>query len=362
MPDGIRRDQFLHWIEALGDRQTPAWLGLPNNAENVLLTTRGTDLLASLLKMTVLEDDDELAYAGADEHGGAADEMTQSRPAWMVSMQLTATTWLSLLPENVMTLRRTLDNIKDPLYRYFEREVNLGAKLLRRVRMDLMDVILICKGEKKQTNYHRSMVSKLVKGIIPELWLTYTVPKGATVSHWATDLAHRMKQLQEVSQCVAQYGAAELKNLTVWLGGLFNPEAYITATRQCVAQANSWSLEELKLRVSVSDDERSSEQGGFNIKGLKLQGGECRKNILHLSSLIMNELPLTTLWWVRAEDSGSTAASSIPTDSSLISLPVYLDATRTVMLFTVDLNAAKGLTPHSFYERGVALLASTSLN
>lgn len=56
------RDHFLKWIESLADRQTPAWLGLPNNAEKVLLTTRGTDLVTKLLKMQQLEDDDELAY------------------------------------------------------------------------------------------------------------------------------------------------------------------------------------------------------------------------------------------------------------------------------------------------------------
>jgi len=31
---------------------------------------------------------------------------------------------------------------------------------------------------------------------------------------------------------------------------MFIPEAYITATRQYVAQANSWSLEELGLQVN----------------------------------------------------------------------------------------------------------------
>lgn len=35
MPDGTRRDHFLKWIESLPDRQTPSWLGLPNNAEKV---------------------------------------------------------------------------------------------------------------------------------------------------------------------------------------------------------------------------------------------------------------------------------------------------------------------------------------
>lgn len=39
----------------------------------------------------------------------------------------------------------------------------------------------------------------------------------------------------------------------MWLGGLFNPEAYITATRQYVAQANGWSLEELSLQVDIPD-------------------------------------------------------------------------------------------------------------
>ena len=37
--------------------------------------------------------------------------------------------------------------------------------------------------------------------------------------------------------------------MRVRLEWLFVPEAYITATRQYVAQANSWSLEELFLNV-----------------------------------------------------------------------------------------------------------------
>ena len=37
----FRREQFLQWIENLPDTQTPSWLGLPNNAEKVLLTNKG---------------------------------------------------------------------------------------------------------------------------------------------------------------------------------------------------------------------------------------------------------------------------------------------------------------------------------
>lgn len=45
-----------------------------------------------------------------------------------------------------------------------------------------------------------------------------------------------------------------------------------------------------------------------------------------------------------------------------LSLPVYLNSTRTELLFTVDLNIAPGQDQHSFYERGVAVLTSTALN
>lgn len=38
-----------------------------------------------------------------------------------------------------------MENIKDPLYRYFEREVNSGARLLRDVIHDLEDVAAICQ-------------------------------------------------------------------------------------------------------------------------------------------------------------------------------------------------------------------------
>ena len=80
------------------------------------------------------------------------------------------------------------------------------------------------------------MLSELAKGILPRSWRRYTIPAGATVIQWITDFSLRVKQLQQVSQVVSQGGARELQTLTVWLGGLFNPEAYVTATRQCIAQ------------------------------------------------------------------------------------------------------------------------------
>lgn len=53
---------------------------------------------------------------------------------------------------------------QDPLFRFFEREVKMGGKMLQEVRQDLSDVVQVCEGKKKQTNYLRTLISDLVKG------------------------------------------------------------------------------------------------------------------------------------------------------------------------------------------------------
>ena len=61
-------------------------------------------------------------------------------------------------------MKRTVENIKDPLFRFFEREVNAGIKLLADVRRDMMEVMQICQGDKKPTNHHRTLMAELAKG------------------------------------------------------------------------------------------------------------------------------------------------------------------------------------------------------
>lgn len=350
MPDGIRREEFVQWVELLPDAQTPSWLGLPNNAERVLLTTQGVDMISKMLKMQMLEDEDDLAYAETEKKA-RTDSTSDGRPAWMRTLHTTASNWLHLIPQTLSPLKRTVENIKDPLFRFFEREVKMGAKLLQDVRQDLADVVQVCEGKKKQTNYLRTLINELVKGILPRSWSHYTVPAGMTVIQWVSDFSERIKQLQNISQAAASGGAKELKNIHVCLGGLFVPEAYITATRQYVAQANSWSLEELCLEVNVTASQSATlDACSFGVTGLKLQGATCSNNKLSLSNAISTVLPLTQLRWVKQ--------TSAEKKASVVTLPVYLNFTRADLIFTVDFEIATKEDPRSFYERGVAVLCT----
>ncbi|KAK1158695.1 cytoplasmic dynein 1 heavy chain 1 isoform X1 [Acipenser oxyrinchus oxyrinchus] len=349
MPDGIRREEFVHWVEMLPDTQTPSWLGLPSNAEKVLLTTQGIDMIRKMLKMQLLEDEDDLAYE--TEKKQRTNSTPDSQPAWMRTLHTTACNWLQLIPQTLNHLKRTVENIKDPLFRFFEREVKMGARMLHDVRQDLTDVIQVCEGKKKQTNDLRTLINELVKGILPRSWSRYTVPASMTVIQWVTDFSDRIKQLQQISQAAASGGAKELKNIHVCLGGLFVPEAYITATRQYVAQANSWSLEELCLEVNVTTSQNTVlDACSFGIKGLKLQGATCSNNKLSLSNTISTELPLTQLHWLKQ--------TSTEKKANAVTLPVYLNFTRADLIFTVDFDIATKEGPHSFYERGVAVLCT----
>jgi len=82
-----------------------------------------------------------------------------------------------------------------------------------------------------------------------------------SVSEWIPNFARRLAQLDHIS------GLGELNNIEVWLGGLFYPEAYITATRQAVAHRKKWSLETLHLQLDlekVNDPEAFIIDGGVS--------------------------------------------------------------------------------------------------
>ena len=79
-----------------------------------------------------------------------------------------------------------------------------------------------------------------------------------SVSEWIPNLARRLQQLDNIAILDS------LNHVEVWLGGLFFPEAYITATRQAVAHRRKWSLETLDLRLDV---ERVNDPGAFIVDG-----------------------------------------------------------------------------------------------
>jgi dynein heavy chain 1 len=62
---------LIRWTEQLNaSTQTPAWLGLPENAEVLLLTTKGKSLVQKLLKLQTLQVDAKVSDPFEEEEMG----------------------------------------------------------------------------------------------------------------------------------------------------------------------------------------------------------------------------------------------------------------------------------------------------
>ena len=83
---------------------------------------------------------------------------------------------------------------------------------------------------------------ELLRGMIPKSWLQYKVSGDMMAALWIADFSRRVQQLERV---VGLVSGGALKSSTFWLGGLFTPEAFITATRQCVAQVSACTVAQL---------------------------------------------------------------------------------------------------------------------
>ncbi|GAA6059654.1 hypothetical protein JCM10212_004157 [Sporobolomyces blumeae] len=332
VPDATQLDQFVEWTKALPEQEPPSYLALPSSAERVIATVQGTALLTRLLKMRSLEDDDETVSVDAKKGASSA------QPAWMRALKESCVEWLAVLPKTAPSLAVAQNGAKDPLVRFFEREVALASKLVPTIREDLENLVRVCDGTLKQTNDLRALLSDLTKGTVPSAWRRYRC-RSLPVGTWIADFSRRVAQLDSV---VAQ---GDLARAPVSLGLLFQPQGYITASRQTTAHSTGSSLEQLSLQVEL---EQTGAANSFVIEGLVLIGASWAGNHLVVNDGENVRLGASSLVW-------STTA---PSGQDTVTIPFFLDPTRADLLLSVRL--PKGpVDPTLLAQRGVALVAAS---
>lgn len=360
-PDGTRMDQFLQWTQTLPEQEPPEYLGLPPTAEHVIATAQGVALLNKLVKMRQLADDEDGKVAGeASGDGGnvdgqeASSPSSSSQPAWMRTLRTNATEWLAALPASLPSLQSDSSSIADPLYRFWAREHRTASSLLRTVRADLTEVIDVCAGKARQTNHNRMLLSELPKGTIPSSWRQYTASKGVSLNLWISDLVRRLAHVEQVTR------ETRYDRLSVTLGLLFAPAAYLTATRQAVAHRTKISLDNLHLRVLINE---APIEGGFTLEGLRLEGASWSSDA-NAAAAAQGRLALTdgstvslhpsTLLWVPAEE----AKAQVQNGPARVPIAAYLNADRSTVLFSTTLPAEPALTAAKAAQKAVALRAA----
>jgi dynein heavy chain 1 len=99
---------------------------------------------------------------------------------------------IAVLPHDIELLKRTSKSITNPLFRFLEREVTVGATLLHKVRNDLFLLKDMCSGEKKFTQQMKKLAEELNTDVIPSTWRKYNVA-NITASEWLDDFSKRVE-------------------------------------------------------------------------------------------------------------------------------------------------------------------------
>ena len=94
---------------------------------------------------------------------------------------------------------------------------------------------------------------------VPETWSKRAYPSNFALGQWYADLLLRIKELEGWT------GDFQLP-AAVWLGGLFNPQSFLTAIMQTTARKNEWPLDKMVLTVDVTKKSRE-ELGGAPREG-----------------------------------------------------------------------------------------------
>ncbi|KAJ1659203.1 dynein heavy chain [Dispira simplex] len=355
IPEGTKPEHFLAWVNDLPEHEPPTWLGLPSNAEKLLLVAKGHALLGKVRKMKSLSDDEDVAFSqsgnGSSEPTSASTE-ANAQPAWMRSVATTTETWLRVLPTDLTAMAKDADKMQHPLYRVYARETQVGRSLLVTVRQDMQDLKQVCEGTLKQTNHLRMLLDCFNKSTIPTHWLKYKVLRNSTLTQWLGDFQQRLSQLEELAS-KANAAQEPLEHVAVWLGGLFYPEAFVTASRQVVAQRNGWSLEELRLELDLGQRENCNGELAFQLTGLRVEGGTLSEGVLQLSPAASTKQAVSQLRWVSKCHSSQVHPLVESVTHTL--LPVYLNADRQDLLFSAPI-CARAAEVHQITQRGVAII------
>ena len=325
---------FIEWVNALPNIESPEWSGLPNNAEKLVRETASRRFITEMNKIQGVEDEELSSASSAGD---------KSQASWLVTVEERSEKLLATLPSEVLPLVGTESSNNDPIFRFLKREVAVAIKLLNKVRADLKQLILMSKGEGKSTNELREIAKNVFNDTVPSVWQTYPTLE-LNVTEWILDLRSRINQMNIITRS-EDYGKTNL-----WLGGLIFPEAYLTATRQSVAQQLSVPLDELVLSVELVKDTSVCPKTAFVLKGLCIEGAEWdySSDKLIMTDNLFCQLPPFLLKWSIKKDTDL---------SKMFPIPVYLNNMRKNLLFSVYIKNDSVLTDSDWYQRGIALIS-----
>ncbi|KAG1695800.1 hypothetical protein DVH05_019139 [Phytophthora capsici] len=297
-------DRILENVHTSLLNETPTAFGLHPNAEVAFRTENGQLLLQSMLLLTTKEedvqednsDDEEEGHSGLG--GGSAAKETGD------AVQLAAEGVVQDVLENYRDFSFDIQELffkgssdsgsrdgasrrskggrlfssvaapdaddMDPFQTVLLQECQRMNHLLETMTESLSELELAFRGDVPLTESMEKLQTVLYYERVPDSWLAAACPSRRSLAPWLANLQQRIAQLQE------WVGLAPDLPLVLWLPGLFNPQAFLTAVLQTAARKHNVELDSLRITADVTkrtiDTVDAPAREGQFVHGLYLEG------------------------------------------------------------------------------------------
>jgi dynein heavy chain 1 len=161
--------EYLAWSQALAEQVPPTWLGLPRNADTLLLSNETTQIRQKLKTLNYTVHSPVRAHSTTTASTNI-ESATNGIGAHVIGW---CKEWLALLPEmtekatstHTTTTTRTIEkknNGNNPIFQYLASQYDIASSILRHVRQD-MELLRTASTTNKKL---MSLVSCIEKGTL----------------------------------------------------------------------------------------------------------------------------------------------------------------------------------------------------
>lgn len=296
-------DMYLSWSKSnlLNQNYPPTWIGLAPHSNKLLQSQKVISMLNNLYilhnRASIHLKDFiprlTLASTGLVEQIDHQKEKIKAEENHD-DISLKIQTLIDNLPPIIDSIPQIEE--EDPLIRFVEYEVKACQQLINLMKSNLQELFLVSSGNSKFTNVIRQIATDVLANQIPLTWIQSTFSGKQicpTLTEWIFDLNQRVLHLQQISREFTRQtrnpssisAKIELESLgfkleqlnirCLWPGGLSAPEAFLSATKQKVAQLHQWPVDDLylSLEIGLSNDSPVDDQS-FILIGIYVTGAQ----------------------------------------------------------------------------------------
>lgn len=236
-------DYLAKYIETALPDESPLMYGMHPNAQLSLLTAQGETLFKTIMDVS----------GGGGSGGGGSAGPSEERVRRGVQE------FLETLPEqfNMVEIEARVKD-RTPYVMVALQEATRMNFLLSEMRQSLDELQLGLDGALNMSERMEELAKGIATNSVPARWMSAMstrIQEVFSLSTWFEDVRRRVEQLK------AWTAGTVVTPHSVWLPGLFNPKAFITAVMQSYARSHKLPLDVMKFVTDVTSKTSSQVSG-----------------------------------------------------------------------------------------------------